>query len=103
MVRQSGPDEGDDQQGWKFCDAYLQSSAALANLARRSCCRQTAGCSGDANSKSRRRAECACTEIASECAARITTTDPFAGVDAATHAWNDSAEPTNDKGIRWRN
>src|SRR5260370_34171154 len=99
MVRQSGPDQGDDQQGRKFCDAYLQSSVTVANVAGRSCRRQSAACSRDAGSKSRRRAECACTEIASERAAGITTVNSFARVDAAAYAWNDSAEPKDDEGI----
>ena len=63
MVRQSGPDEGDHQQGRKFCDAYLQSGPTVANVAGRSCRRQSAAYSCDA--ESRRCAECTCTKIAS--------------------------------------
>src|SRR6185295_3270934 len=96
MVRQSGPDQGDDQQGRKFCDAYLQSSAAVANVARRSGRSQSAACSCDAGSKSRRRAECACTEIAPRGATGITTVNSFEGLDAATDTWHDSAEPKNE-------
>src|SRR5262245_29941830 len=102
MVRQGRSDEGDDQQGRKFCDAYLQSSAAVSSVAGRSCS-QSAACSRDAYSKSRRRAERTCTEIASERAPGITTVNSFEGNDAAAaYAWHDSAEPKNDQGTQWR-
>src|SRR5262245_41885459 len=102
MVRQSGPDEGDDQQGRKFCDPYVQSSAAVASGPGRTYWSQAVACSCDAGSKSRRRAECTRTEIASERAAGITTVNSFAGRDAAAYTWHDSAEPKNDEGIQWR-
>ena len=60
---------------------------------------QSAACSCDAGSKSRRRAECTCTEIAPQRAAGITTVNSFARVDAAAYAWNDSAESKDDEGI----
>ena len=97
MVRQSRSDEGDDQQGRKFCDAYLQSSATVASVARRSCRRQSAACSCDA--ESRRHAKYACTKIAPQHSAGITTVNSFARVDAAAFTWHDSAEPKNDEGI----
>src|SRR6476646_6871290 len=105
MVRQSGSDQGDDQQRWKFCDAYLQSSAAVASVARRPYGRQAVACSCDGPSKSRGHAECICTEIASERAAGITTVNSFSGNAnaAAAYAWHDSAEPKNDEGTQWRN
>ncbi len=56
----------------------------------------------DAGSKSRRRPECTCTEIARQCATGITTVDSFAGRDAAAYAWHDSTEPKDDEGIQWR-
>src|SRR6476469_3797448 len=96
MVRQSGPDEGDDQQGRKFRDPYLQPSGIVASVARRSCRRQTAACSRDAGSKSRRRAECTCTKIAPRRPTGITTVNSFEGVDAATDTGHDSAEPKNE-------
>src|SRR4029077_20741300 len=99
MVRQSGPDEGDDQQGRKFRDAYLQSSATVASVARRSRRSQTPACSCDAGSKSRRRAECTCTKIARRRAAGITTVNSFEGLDAAAYTWHDSAKPKNDERI----
>src|SRR6266404_9857117 len=102
MVRQSGPDEGDDQQGWKLCDTHVQSSATVAGVAGRRCRSQAAACSRDAGSKCRRRPECTCTEIACQCATGIATVDSFAGRDAAADAWHDSTEPKDDKGIQWR-
>src|SRR3954454_17278847 len=98
MVRQSRPDEGDDQQRWEFCDAYFQSSATLASGAGRSCRRQNAACSCDADSKSRRYAKYTCTKIASQRAAGITTANSFARLDAA-HTWDDPAEPKRDERI----
>src|SRR6516162_10342934 len=101
MVRQSGSDQGDNQQGRKFCDAYLQSSAAVASVAGWAYGSQAAACTCDDDSKFRRRAECARTEIASERAAGITTINSFAGGIAATYTWHDSAEPKNDAGTQW--
>src|SRR4029078_4016941 len=102
MVRQSGPNESDDQQGRKFRDAYLQSSATVASVAGRRCPSQTAACACDAGTSSRR-AEYTCTKIAPQRAAGITTVNSFTRVDAATHSWHDSAEPKRDEGIRgWR-
>src|SRR5215471_16188616 len=104
MVRQSGSDEGDDQQGRKFCDPYIQSSAAVASVAGRTYGSQAVACSCDAHSKSKscRRAECTYTEIASERAAGITTVNSFARCDAAAYTWHDSTEPENDAGSQWR-
>ena len=102
MVRQSGPNEGDDQQGRKFCDTYIQSSANVAGVAGRRCRSQAATCSRDAGSKSWRRPECTCTEIARQCATGIATIDSFAGRDAAAYAWHDSTEPEDAEGIQWR-
>ena len=59
---------------------------------------QANACSCGADSKSRRHAECTCTEIARQCATGITTVDSFAGCDAAAYAWNDSAESKNKQG-----
>src|SRR4030095_16981370 len=102
MVRQSGSDKGDDQQGWKFCDAHLQSSATVASGAGRSH-GQAAACSCVARSKTRRRAECTSTEIASQRAAVITTVNSFAaGRDAAAYTWHDSAQPKNHEGSQRR-
>src|SRR2546423_3703159 len=102
MVRQSGPDEGDDQQGRKFRDTYVQSSTTVAGVAGRECRSQAAACSRDAGSKSRRRPECTCTEIARQCATGIATVDSFAGRDATAYAWHDSTEPKDAEGIQWR-
>ena len=44
----------------------------------------------------------ACTEIASKRATGITTVNSFAGLGTAASAWDDPAEPKNDKGIQWR-
>ena len=100
MVRQSGPNEGDDHQGRKFCDPYLQSSVTVASIAGRSCRSQSAACSCDAGPKSRRRAEYTCTQIAPRRAAGITTVNSFARVAwQPTHTWHDSAEPKNHEGI----
>ena len=60
---------------------------------------EAAACSCDAGSKSRRRAECTCTEIARQRATGITTVNSFAGRDAAEDAWHDSAEPKDAEGI----
>src|SRR5215472_16201744 len=98
MVRQSGSDQGDDQQGRKFCDAYLQSSAAVASVAGRANGSQAVACSCDARSKSRGGSERTCPEIASQRDAGITTVNSFAGRDAAAYAWHDSAEPKNNEG-----
>src|SRR4026207_2543198 len=100
MVRQSGPDEGDDQQGRKFCVAYLQSSATVARVAGRTYRSQTDACSCDACSKSRRRTEYTCTKIAPQRATGITTVNSYAGLNAS-YTWYDSAEPKNDE-ARWR-
>src|SRR6476620_5710953 len=99
MVRQSRPNESNDQQGRKFRDAHLQSSTTVASVARR-CPSQTAACACDAGAKSSRRAEYTCTKIAPQRAAGVTTVNSFAGVTAATHSWHDSAEPKRDEGIR---
>src|SRR5260370_42282428 len=96
MVRQSGPDQGDDQQGRKLCDAYLQSSVTVASLAGRRCRSQSVACSCNGGSKSRRHAEYACTKIASQRAAGITTVNSCVGFDAAPYTWHDSAEPKNE-------
>src|SRR5258707_13837955 len=102
MVRQSGPDEGDNQQRRKFCDTHVQSSAIVAGVAGRRCRSQAVACSRNAGSKSRRRPECTCTEIACQCATGIATVDSFAGRDAAAYAWHDSTEPKDAEGIQWR-
>src|SRR5215211_8427866 len=101
MVRQSGPDEGDDQQGRKFCDAYVQSSTTVAGVAGRRCWSQNAACSRGAGSKSRRPSEPTYTEIARQCATGIATVDSFARLDAAAYAWHDSTKPKDDEGTEW--
>src|SRR5215211_4339307 len=105
MVRQSGPDEGDDQQGRKFCDAYVQSSTTVAGVAGRRCWSQNAACSRGAGSKSRRPSEPTYTEIARQCATGIATVDSFARLDAAAYAGHDSTKPKDhegsERGSRW--
>ena len=78
-----------------FNQALLSQASPGGGVAARA-----AACSCDAGSKSRRRAEYTCTEIAPQRATGITTVDSFAGLDAAAYAWHDSAEPKNEQGSR---
>src|SRR5689334_6297739 len=99
MVRQSGRHESDNQQGRKFCDAYVQSSSTIAGVAGGRC--QVYPCSGCVDFESGWRPECPCTEIAGQCASGIATVDSFEGVDDAAYPWHDPAESKNKQGSKW--
>src|SRR5262249_21043048 len=114
MVGQSGRDQSDNQQGWKFCDSHFQSGAALATVAGRRCCGPTAPGPCRSISKPRRCAESEFsefTEIASQRAAGIATIptadsisglDSFSGLKSDAYAWHDSTESKKVEGSRQR-